>query len=91
MNETVIGGTPPPPPLRVTPEQLATLLVLEQQMAQLQIGANQLGGMLKLTDAADVLISARDYIGKNLDKLRKGWGRELVIAQSADVPRLVGH
>jgi hypothetical protein len=88
-NETVIGGTPPPPSIRVTPQQLAVLLILEAQMAQLQVGANQLGGTLNLTEAADILVSARDYIQKNLAKLQKKWAGEVVIAQPNEVPRLV--
>lgn len=88
-NESVIGGNPPPPPLRVTLEQLAIILILEQQMAQLQIGANQLGGTLKLTDAADLLLSAQAHLGKGLEKMKKQWAGGLVIAQPRDVPKLV--
>lgn len=90
-NESVIGGNPPPPPLRVTPEQLAILLLLEAQIAQLQIAANQLGGTMKLTEPADLLISARDHLQRGLDKMKKKWTGELVIAQPGDVPRLVEH
>ncbi len=88
-NETVIGGAPPPAPLRLNGQQIATLLLLEMQLAQLQIGANQLGSFLKDTEAADLLVSAISHIGRGKEKLMKKWSGAVVIAQPGDVVRLV--
>ncbi len=59
--------------INVTPLQLASLLVLEGQMAQLQMGANQLGGFLKLTESADILIEAAQLIEKKKVAMQRSW------------------
>ncbi len=75
--------------LRLTPHQLATVLVFDGAIAMLQTGANQLGGFLKLKAEADVLISAIELIGSRKVALQKEWGGGIVIAKPADVPRML--
>lgn len=80
-----------PQQLRVTPQQMATLLLLEGQSAQLQFAANQLGGALGLTAAADVLLSAKEHIDKSKVRMQHEWQNAIVIAQPSDVPKLAGE
>lgn len=74
--------------IKVTPMQLACALVLEAQAAQLQIGANQLGGYLKQVREADILIQAQQLIQRELQKLQKEWAGGLVVAQPGDLKSL---
>ena len=74
--------------LKVTPLQLASTLILEGQMAQLQIGANQLGGALRQTREADILIQAQQLIAREFRKLQQEWAGGLVLAQPGDLKTL---
>lgn len=65
----------PPRSLRLTPQQLAITLLFEAHVAHLQIGANQLGGFLKETEAAEVLISAAKHIEKAKVRLQSRWAK----------------
>lgn len=76
------------PSLRLTPQQLAIVLVVEAQIASLQYGANQLGGFLKLREA-DALIAARDVLVSALGEMHRQWSGQVVLASAADVPRMV--
>lgn len=75
--------------LRLTPEQLCTLLVFEAQAAQLQTAANQLGGFLGLKAEAEVLLSAKGHLDAAKVRMQAEWQRTVQVAQPADVPRLV--
>ncbi len=74
--------------VNVTPLQLASLLVLEGQIAQLQVGANQLGGFLKLTESADILIEAAQMIEKKKVAMQRSWETGIKVV-SAISPTLV--
>lgn len=78
-----------PPQLRVSAEQMIVALEIDQQAAQLQLAANQLGGGLKQTEAADLLIAARDVLLKGKEELMRKWAGSVVLAKPGDVPRLV--
>lgn len=75
--------------LRVTPQQLVQMVVLEAQIAALQTAANQLAG-LKLTDAADVCVAARDALIHGLGNLQRQWQGGVVVVQPGDVKILEG-
>ncbi len=74
--------------IQVTPLQMASLLVLEGQIAQLQVGANQLGGFLKLTKEADILIEAAQLIEKKKVEMQRSWETGIQVV-SALSPSLV--
>ncbi len=74
--------------MTVTPHQLATVLVFESHIAQLQVGANQLGGFLKLTSEADTLLEAAQLIAKRRDELQREWASEIKVV-SALSPSLI--
>lgn len=77
-----------PKNLHVTPMQMATLLVLEGQIAFLQVGANQLGGFLKLTEPADILIEAARLIETKKVALQRSWESGIKVV-SALSPSLI--
>lgn len=74
--------------IRLTAQQMATMLVLDSAMAFLQIGANQLGGWLELKKEADILVGAIEFIGTRKMALQKEWANAVVIAGANDL-RLV--
>lgn len=75
--------------LRVTPPQLAIMLVFDAQAQALQMGANQLGGFLGEKEAAEVLLSAKQHIEKAGMRMRAQWERSIQVVAPADVPRLI--
>lgn len=75
--------------VRITPDQLATLLVLDAAMAALQTGANQLGGYLGLKDEAEILTGAIAFVGSRRDELQRQWSAAAQVAQPGDVAQLV--
>ena len=76
--------------IRLTPHQMATMLVIEAQIQALQMGSNQLGGFLGLKDEADLLMSAANHLAKGLEKFKRGWETGLVIASEAPPEPRVG-
>lgn len=76
--------------LMLEPMQLAALLVLDAQVAQLQVGANQLGGFLKLHEEADILVRAAQYIQRRKEKLMDGWGRRVQLVGAGAMPPVNG-
>lgn len=72
--------------IALTTHQLAALLVLEAQAQQLQIGANQLGGFLKLKAEADILVEAIALIQRKTGELRAQWARTVQIVDAASMP-----
>lgn len=76
--------------LDLTPMQLAAVLVIESQIAQLQIAANQLGGWLKLTREADILVNAMQIIVKDTEKLKADWAKQVkIFPEAALAPGLI--
>ena len=75
--------------LRLTPHQLATMLVMESLIQALQTGATQLGGFLKLEDEARDIMAAAEVLAKRLEERRRTWATGLVLAAASDVPSLV--
>jgi len=82
--------TPPPQTIRLTPHQMATMLVVEAQIQALQMGANQLGGFLKLDEEAKLLISAATHLAKGLEKFKRQWESGIVLASEAPPEPRVG-
>lgn len=78
-----------PAPMRVTPEQLATIIVFEAQVRALETGAQMLGDMLGLKSEAEVLVSARNHLVKALNKMKTDWDRKVIVASPAEVPQLM--
>lgn len=74
--------------LRLTANQLATMLVLDGAIAHLQTCANQLGGFLKLKDEAEILMGAVEYIGTRKMAMQKQWDGSIVVVQPGDVSRV---
>ncbi len=72
--------------LRLTPHQLAAMLVLDAQVAQLQIGANQLGGFLGLKREADILVNAIQVIQKDKERLVESWAKTIQIVPASALP-----
>ena len=66
--------------LELQPLQLAAALVMDAQIAQLQVGANQLGGFLKLEREANILLEAAQLIGKKRQELMDEWSRRVHLA-----------
>ncbi len=83
MNNAKMGQTHKK--LTLTAPQLATMLILEAQMNQLQIGANQLGGFLKLTKEADILVNAIQFIGRQKEALMEEWDRKVQLAPAGAI------
>lgn len=73
--------------MRLDANQLATMLILDGAISFLQIGANQLGGFLKLTAEADILMGAIEFIGTRKIALQKEWSGGIQVVQA--LPRLV--
>lgn len=74
--------------LRLTPHQLGAMLVFDAQLASLQVGANQLGGFLKLEREATVLVGAIQHIQREKDKLMAEWAKAVQIFPVAAMPAL---
>ena len=77
---------PKPKTMELNSNQLAALLVLDGQSAQLQIGANQLGSFLKLKREADILIAAIELIQKEKEKLISDWAKLIQIVPASALP-----
>lgn len=77
------------PKMELTPMQLAAVLVIEGQIAQLQVGANQLGGFLGLKREADILINAIQVITKDRDALVASWAKQVKIYGADAAPKPV--
>jgi hypothetical protein len=77
---------PPPQTIRLTPHQMATMLVIEGAMATLQMGSNQLGGFLGLKDEADLLMSACNHLGKGLEEMKREWEGKVVLVGAGAMP-----
>lgn len=72
---------PKNPTIQVTHEQMLQLVIIETEIEGLQASANRLGGMLKLTDSADVLVEAIGVLARGREALLNKWRTGLVIAQ----------
>lgn len=75
--------------LSVTPQQLTALCLLDAQMAQLQIAANQTGAALQMPEVGDAFLAAQASLGAAKERLVAGWSRTIQVAQPADMARLV--
>lgn len=72
--------------LSLQPMQLAAMLVLDAAIAYLQIGANQLGGFLKLEREADILVQAMNVIGNQKSALMAEWENKVQIVPASAMP-----
>lgn len=78
-----------PTTLKLTPKQLAAMLVVDACRAALQTGANQLGAFLGMKDEADILVKHVDGLKADFEALEQKRAAGIVVAQPADVKRLV--
>lgn len=76
--------------LELTPTQLAAMLVIDAQVAQLQIAANQLGGFLKMTREADLIVSAMKVLAEGKERLVQEWARKVQIVPAGALPAIEG-
>lgn len=74
------------PTKRVTAAQLATLLVLEGQMANLQTAANQLGAFLGLKREAEICGDAIAVLSRGMEGLKASWDKQVQLASPSDMP-----
>lgn len=83
---TAANQNPPTTKLhRMTPEQMASYLLIEHALVCLQSAANQAGGFLKQTDAGDALLEAQALLGKRRDELLEKWDRKIQIAPAGAI------
>lgn len=76
--------------LRVTPDQLVAMLAMETAIAQLNLQAQILATYApKMTPEVEALKLTCDMLISKYNTLRDAWSRSVVVAQPADVPRLV--
>lgn len=72
--------------LSLNAAQLGTMLVLDAQLASLQVGANQLGGFLKLEREANILVSAMHQIQRDKELLMKSWASQVQVFPPSALP-----
>ena len=75
-------------PMRLSPTELAIMLIIEAQAQQLQNAANQLGGFLGLTEAADVLLSAQKHLNDWKMRFMHKLQSQVVLAGPNDIPMI---
>ena len=63
--------------IKMTPEQMASYLLIEHGITCLQSAMNQTGGFLKQTDAGDALGEVQALLGKRRDELLEKWSRKV--------------
>jgi hypothetical protein len=82
----------PPQPekqaIRLTPQQLGTLLVLDGLVVALQTGANQLGGFLGLKAEGNLVLQALEVLVKGRDGLRAEWAKAVQLAPASALSAL---
>lgn len=86
LQEAIAAGVPKE--LRLTPTQGIALTLLQAQIAQLQIAANQCA-FYGEREAADIVVSAREHLEKAVVRLQHKLSNAVQLATPADVPRLV--
>jgi hypothetical protein len=75
----------PKPKLELTPHQLCAILIIESQCAQLQLGANQLGGFLGLKREAEMLLNAIQVLQKDKERLIHDWSKQVQIVPASAI------
>lgn len=68
--------------LQVTSQQYAVMLILDAQMAQLQIAANQIGGYIKDEKAAGIVVEAMNLLGAKKQALMMEWQRAIQVVSA---------
>lgn len=63
--------------LSLTPEQLASYLLIEHVLTCMQSAMNQTGGFLKQADVGDALGEAQALLGKRKEALLEKWSRKV--------------
>jgi hypothetical protein len=71
--------------MQLNHEQLASLLLIENLLATMQLAANQLGGFLKYEPAANAVLFAHQTLTNDYARLRQSWERSIVIAPASAV------
>ena len=66
-------------------EQLASMLLIENLLSQMQLAANQLGGFLKYEPAANAVLFARQTLENDYGRMRQSWERSIVLAPAGAV------
>lgn len=66
-------------PIKVTPEQMMVLLLLDNALAHLQTVANQIGGFLKNDAAGLVVVEGLKAIGAGKERLMREWQSAIVV------------
>lgn len=84
-----MSNTPPQPPLNgqqqitLTPEQMATMLLVDGLLSQMQTVVNQLGGFIKYEAAANMVAHAGTVLGRDYMAMKQLWQRTVVVAPAA--------
>jgi len=87
MSDTPLNGQQE---IRLTPEQMAAMLVIEGLLQAIQVGVNQLGGFIKYTPAAEILANAGAVLGRDYMAMRKQWERSVVVAPASALSVIEG-
>ena len=77
-------------PLRLNPEQLSTMLLIENLLAQMQTAANQLGSFMKYEPGANAILRAQQVLGDDYNRMRDMWSKSVVIAPAAALSVIEG-
>lgn len=76
--------------ISLTPQQCATMLLIEGLLTQMQTAANQLGGFLQYAPGADAVAHAHSVLGQDYARLRDAWQKSVVIASPAALSVIEG-
>lgn len=76
--------------LSLTPEQYATMLVVDGLLSHIQTAVNQLGGFVKYTPAAEMVAHAGSVLGRDYEALKQQWQRSVVIAPAGALSAIEG-
>lgn len=78
------------PQFNLDPRQLATVLLIEGLLQQLQTASNQLGGFLKYDPGANAVNNAIRVLADDYKRLQELWSKAVVIAPASALSVIEG-